>query len=97
MNPLTYLKAIASMVAAGLGAAYLGLDDGTLTAQEWVGIMQSALVALGVVWGVPNLSKGGKPTTPVETPELEIVPAKQEVTVKPVDAPASVVIDLDGK
>jgi hypothetical protein len=85
------------MVAAGLGAAYLGLDDGNLSPQEWVGVAQSALAALGVVWGIPNLSKGGKPTTPVETPELEIVPAKQEVTVKPVDAPASVVIDLDGK
>jgi hypothetical protein len=33
---------------------YLGLSDGVMTAQEWVGVAQTSLAAFAVVWGLPN-------------------------------------------
>ncbi len=59
MNALTpYLKALAAVLAGGLAVAYVALEDGTVTAQEWVGIAQGALSAGAVVWGIPNIPRG---------------------------------------
>lgn len=97
MNPLTYLKALVGAVAAGLGAAYLGLDDGSLTAQEWVSIAQVTLASFATIWGIPNLTKSGKATVPVEAPQVELAEPKK-VEAKVTTGPVSTVsIDLDGQ
>jgi hypothetical protein len=49
-----YAKAITAAVVAALTAAATGLDDGALSAQEWVAVAIAFLVALGAVWAVPN-------------------------------------------
>lgn len=49
-----YLKAIVGAVVAGLTALQAALDDDGITAQEGIGAAIAALVALGVVWAVPN-------------------------------------------
>lgn len=49
-----YAKAFTAAVVAGLTAAAAGLDDGSLSAQEWIGVAIAFLVALGAVWAVPN-------------------------------------------
>ena len=49
-----YLKAITAAIVAGLTALASALDDGTVTAQEWVWVVSAFLVALGAVWAVPN-------------------------------------------
>lgn len=97
MNPLTYLKALVGAVAAGLGAAYLGLDDGSLSAQEWIMVAQTTLASFATIWGIPNLTKAGKATVPVEAPQVELVEPKK-VEAKAVTGPISTVtIDLDGR
>lgn len=57
MRPQEYAKAIAGAVLAGLGALYLGLSDGVVTAQEWVGVAQTSLATFAGVWGIPNAAK----------------------------------------
>lgn len=52
-------KAIAGGLVAGLTSLQAALDDGGVTAQEWVAAGIAALVGLGVVWAVPN-----QPSTP---------------------------------
>jgi len=52
---VNYLKAIVGALIAGLGSLSQALDDSGVTAQEWVSVAIATLVALGVVWGVPNL------------------------------------------
>lgn len=42
---------IIGAAAAGVGTLYVALDDGIVTAQEWVGVAASVLVALGAVFG----------------------------------------------
>lgn len=54
MKPQEYAKAIAGGALAGLGVLYLALNDGVVTAQEWVGVAQGSLAAVAVVWGIPN-------------------------------------------
>lgn len=51
---LPYAKAIVGALVAGLGAAGTALTDGGVSAQEWVAVASATLVALGVVFGVPN-------------------------------------------
>jgi hypothetical protein len=46
-------KAIVGALVAGLTALLPVLDDG-VTAAEWVTAAVAFLVALGVVWAVPN-------------------------------------------
>lgn len=53
-----YFKAIMAFFLAGLGSAYLALNDNSISAQEWVQIAQVAIGAGGAVWGVPNKPKG---------------------------------------
>lgn len=48
-----YAKAIVGALVAGLSSLQAALDDG-LTAQESIGAAIAALLALGVVWAVPN-------------------------------------------
>lgn len=57
-----YAKAIVGAVIAGLSALGTGLDDGNLSTQEIVTAIIACLVALGVVFGVPN----GQATSEVE-------------------------------
>lgn len=55
MNSIApYAKAIVGAAVAGLGAAGTALTDGVVSGQEWVAIASATLVALGVVFGVPN-------------------------------------------
>jgi len=54
MNPAQYAKALAAAVGAGLGVLYFALDDGAVTAQEWVGVVQTALATGLGVYGIPN-------------------------------------------
>ena len=58
MNPTNYLKAIIAALMAGLGTAYLALNDNNITAQEWVQIAQVTIGAGGAVYGIPNARKG---------------------------------------
>ena len=56
----SYLKAIVGALVAGLGSLYTALTDGGVSAQEWVAVAIATLVALGTVWGVPNLDPKAK-------------------------------------
>ena len=47
-------KAIAGALVAGLTSLHAALDDGGIVPQEWLAAVIAALVALGVVWAVPN-------------------------------------------
>lgn len=49
----TYAKAIVGALVAGLTALLPSLDAG-VTAAEWTTAAVAFLVALGVVWAVPN-------------------------------------------
>lgn len=54
---LAYLKAITAALAAGLGTLVVALDDDLVTSAEWTKVALSAVVTLGAVWVVPNLTK----------------------------------------
>lgn len=56
----SYLKALTGALIAGLGSLYQALDNGAVTAQEWVTVAITTLAALGTVWGIPNLDPRGK-------------------------------------
>lgn len=55
------LKAIVGSALAGLTSLQVAADGG-VTFQEWVQAGIAALVALGVIWAVPN--KPAPPATP---------------------------------
>jgi hypothetical protein len=78
VRPQEYAKAIGGAVLAGLGALYLALSDGSVSAQEWVGVAQTSLAAFAVVWGVPNAPKKDtveQKTVTVETSSVSVSPA----------------------
>ena len=54
-----YYKAVAAALMAFLTAIGTSLDDGTLTAQDWVGAVIALVAGLGVVFAIPN--KPGPP------------------------------------
>lgn len=56
-DPRAYVKAILAGAIAFAGAGATAATDGSISAAEWWGIASTTLVALGVVYGVPN----GKP------------------------------------
>lgn len=49
-----YAKAIIAALIAGLSALAAGLEDNSLTSQEWITIALAFVVALGAVFAVPN-------------------------------------------
>lgn len=49
-----YNKAWLAAATASLGSAYVALNDGAVSGQEWVGIAQAALAAGVTVAGIPN-------------------------------------------
>lgn len=51
-----YAKAIVGALIAFLSGVASGLSDGKLSWQEIIYSVIAGLVALGVVWGVPNKS-----------------------------------------
>lgn len=55
-----YAKAVVGALVAGLTALLPKLDGG-VTAAEWVTAAVAFLVALGVVWAVPNAPAEPKP------------------------------------
>lgn len=55
-----YAKAVVGALVAGLTALLPSLDGG-VTAAEWVTAVVAFLVALGVVWAVPNAPAEPKP------------------------------------
>jgi len=55
-----YLKAVTALLLAGLGAAYMALNDGVIDAQEWVQIAQVAISAGAAVYGIPNIPAPAK-------------------------------------
>lgn len=54
MKLAPYAKALIGAAVAGLGSAAVALNDGHVTAGEWVAIASASLVTLGAVFGVPN-------------------------------------------
>ena len=57
---MPYAKAIVAALLAGLGSAYLALNDNNVTAQEWVQIAQVGIAAGAAVYGIPNIPSTGK-------------------------------------
>jgi len=55
---MPYLKAITAALLAGLGSAYLALNDNYIDAQEWVQIAQVAIASGAAVYGIPNIPTG---------------------------------------
>ena len=49
-----YAKAIVSGFIATLTALAVSLNDGTITAQDWLYALIAGLVSLSAVWAVPN-------------------------------------------
>jgi hypothetical protein len=47
-------KAAAAAVAAGSAVAVSALSDGTVTANEVLGVVLAVLGAYGITWKVPN-------------------------------------------
>lgn len=54
----TFAKAILAGATAGVGAAATALTDGAVTPAEWLTIVGAALTAAGIVYRVPNATKG---------------------------------------
>jgi hypothetical protein len=48
-----YLKAILGALVAGLGSLYQALDNGQVSAQEWVAVAIATLAAAGAVYAAP--------------------------------------------
>jgi multisubunit Na+/H+ antiporter MnhB subunit len=77
MNKISpYYKAVAGSVVAFLTAISTSLNDGTLTAQDWIGALIALVVGLGVVFAVPNIPNGAGgnsnvDNTPTETKASE--------------------------
>lgn len=61
---MNYQKAIVAALLAGLGSAYLALNDNNISAQEWVQIAQVGLAAGAAVYGIPNIPSSGKRVAP---------------------------------
>lgn len=98
MRPQEYAKAIAGAVLAGLGALYLALSDGSVSAQEWVGVAQTSLAAFAVVWGVPNAAKKDvveQRTVTVSTEKVDVAPPV--ISAGDVELPDLTVADVDGR
>lgn len=72
-SPLEYTKAFAGALIGGLGAMYMGLSDGVLTAQEWVGVAQTTLTGFAVVWGLPNAPSKNVVSQQTVTTETKLV------------------------
>lgn len=49
-----YLKAIVGAFVAGLSVLATGLDDDTVSSQEYIYALIAFLTALAVVWATPN-------------------------------------------
>jgi hypothetical protein len=49
-----YAKAIVGALVAAAGTWGTAISDGSITATEWSAIAVTALLSLGVIWGVPN-------------------------------------------
>ncbi len=54
---LRYAKALAGAAAAGAAVYLTARSDGTVTTDEWLGILLAVLAGGGVVAGVPNKPK----------------------------------------
>lgn len=54
-----YAKAFVGALVAALTSIATGLDDGALSAQEWVTAAVALLVAFAAVWATPNKPAGG--------------------------------------
>jgi len=49
-----YLKAVIAAAVAGLSVLITSLDQGALSAQDYLSALVAFLVALGAVWAIPN-------------------------------------------
>lgn len=58
-NPGKAAKAVAGAVAAGSAFLSQALLDGSVTANEGLGLVLSVLATFGVVYVVPNVRKDG--------------------------------------
>lgn len=67
-----YAKAIVGAAVAGLSSLQAAMNDG-LTAQEGIGAAIATLLALGVVWAVPN--------TPTVTTSVVTQPGTPPATI----------------
>jgi len=55
-NPLSYLKAVVAVLLAALSVAYVALNDGVITPQEWIEIVTAGLTSGAAVYGIPNVA-----------------------------------------
>lgn len=49
-----YAKALIGALIAGLASLQQALDDSSVTAQEWTGVIIALLSGLALVWAIPN-------------------------------------------
>jgi hypothetical protein len=54
MNIAPYAKAATGAVVTGLTALSQALDDGGVSAQEWIGVAIATLVGTYAIWQIPN-------------------------------------------
>jgi hypothetical protein len=87
-----YYKAVAGALVAFLTAISTSLDDGTLTAQDWVGAVIALVVGFGAVFTIPNIASNYSSTAPVvpDTPEPEPVKPEPEPDITETDEPKTI-------
>lgn len=54
MSIAPYAKAVTGALVTGLTGFSQALDDGSVTAQEWVGVVVATLVGSYAIWQIPN-------------------------------------------
>jgi len=62
-----YAKAITGALVAFLGSLGTALDSGGISASEWITSIVAGLVALSVIWAVPNRTKAKTTAAPKTT------------------------------
>lgn len=70
MNPLgRYAKALMAGLTAGYGSYQVAAADAVITTDEWVQVALTVIIAIGVVWGVPNATVTPPPSKEVGPPQ----------------------------
>jgi len=80
-----YAKAIIGALVAAAGTWGTAIADGGITATEWSAIVVTALLSLGVIWGVPNTGT----TSSTSTLEITSKHSEPEETMPPLPAAES--------
>ncbi len=54
---MNYLKCITAFVVAVSGGLSIALQDNHITSNEWISALVAGGIALGGVWGIPNIDR----------------------------------------